>query len=235
MDASYISVTGLKAAEDAMTVASDNLANIKTKGYKTREVGFSSLMNGGVAADQSRVLFDSGEMSKTGDAYDVSVSGNGFIELTDGRGNTYLSKGGRVELDSAGYMKLHGLYLAAPVSIGSSDAAFSINTAGEVYVDTNGKAMLAGKIDLVRVNNLDQLAEVRSGIYGPSGGVAIETEALRDDAKVSLLQGTAEESNVDMTKELLDIMAAQKMYQSNSKMIGVQTQVDQWLNELLDV
>ena len=89
-----IPLSGLHAASDALSVISNNLANLNTVGYKESQASFRDLFyqafgtNGandpiqvgeGVATDSVTPIFTSGNLESTGVATDAAITGNGFF------------------------------------------------------------------------------------------------------------------------------------------------------------
>ncbi len=113
-------------------------------------------------------------------------------------------------------------------------ASISIDANGTMQANyTNGQQMAAGMIVLANFNNLQGLQ--------PTGGRAwIETSASGQPILgqpgtngLAVLKGQAlEESNVDMSQELVNMIIAQRTYQANAQTIKTQDQVLQTLMQI---
>ncbi|OCX65285.1 flagellar biosynthesis protein FlgE [Thioclava sp. SK-1] len=84
-------VAGLAANSVKLSAISDNIANSSTYGYKRANTEFDSLVisqtkgsysAGGVIANTSRLVSDSGTLVSSSNALDLAVSGRGFLPVT---------------------------------------------------------------------------------------------------------------------------------------------------------
>lgn len=114
--ASFIpSVTGMNAMSQAQQSVSENIANMRTTGYKQNETLFQTLLGSsgrsvgsksglsssrvsitGVNAYNRTNVDIEGPVQATGNKLDVAISGNSnaFFTLSDGYGNIYYSRAG---------------------------------------------------------------------------------------------------------------------------------------------
>lgn len=113
-------VAGLSAQSEAISVISDNLANVNTTGYKASSALFNQLVTtagvSGVAFNsggvQTEVLSNQnvqGSLSATDNATDLALSGNGFFVLATDRNITsdtsfFYSRDGAFREDSRGFL-----------------------------------------------------------------------------------------------------------------------------------
>ena len=147
------SVSGLSAQASKLSTVGDNIANAGTVGYKKASVEFSSLVlhshggkysPGGVETDIRHGISQQGALSFTSSQTDLAVSGDGFFVVTDGEGQSQLTRAGAFvlngesELINASGFKLMG-YSAAN---GTAQAAIN-GTAGLEAVSLNGLALTA--------------------------------------------------------------------------------------------
>lgn len=111
-----ISISGIDAASSDLDVASNNIANANTTGFKsgTAEFGdvFTQNEGGGVAStaigsgvqlesvDQN---FSQGNITSTGSALDLALNGTGFFTLSD-NGSLVYTRAGAFTQDNDGYV-----------------------------------------------------------------------------------------------------------------------------------
>lgn len=89
-------VAGLDANSQALSIASSNIANVNTVGYKTSQANFSTLLASamgndgteGVVATASQNVVQQGLLTSTGLATDLAISGNGFFVVSPNPGTT---------------------------------------------------------------------------------------------------------------------------------------------------
>ncbi len=111
----FPSVTGLNAQSEAMSVVSENIANIRTVGYKSADALFQTMLGQqpatrnnatGLGASNTDVhgvnsyvrynILQQGTITSTGNNYDVAINGsNAFFVLNDEYGDTYYSRAGQ--------------------------------------------------------------------------------------------------------------------------------------------
>lgn len=110
-------------------------------------------------------------------------------------------------------------------------AGMSIAADGAIVANyTNGKTQSMGYIALADFNNLQGLQPVGGNAWvetGASGGPVVGRPGTNG---LATLKGQAvEESNVDMSQELVNMIIAQRTYQANAQTIKTQDQVLQTL------
>jgi flagellar hook protein FlgE len=89
---------------------------------------------------------------------------------------------------------------------------------------TNGEVQTLGKVALAIFANPQGLKQIGDASYvsTPGSGVAITGEAGRNGIG-SILSGSLERSNVDLTIELVGLIAAQRNFQANAKAMETDT------------
>jgi flagellar hook protein FlgE len=95
---------------------------------------------------------------------------------------------------------------------------------------SNGQKQVVGTIALANFPNENGLIPVSatSWVDSPASGTAL-LSAPGTGAAGKLSAGSLEQSNVDMTAELVNLMSAQRNYQANTKVISTESQVIQAL------
>ena len=98
---------------------------------------------------------------------------------------------------------------------------------------TNGRTRTLGQLVIANFQAPDQLGRVGSTLYTEqpsSGSATIGTPATAD--RGSITSGTLEQSNVDISSEFVRMIAAQRNYEANSKVL---TTADSLLSELMQM
>jgi flagellar hook protein FlgE len=106
--------------------------------------------------------------------------------------------------------------------------AISIDTSGVVQgTYSNGKSIAAGQIQLATFTNVQGLAPIGGNYWRetPSSGAPSAKGVPSSGNLGALRAGALEDSNVDLTKELVNMMSAQRAYQANAQTIKTQDQV----------
>jgi len=95
---------------------------------------------------------------------------------------------------------------------------------------SNGQAMPAGMIELATFRNPQGLTAMGGNVWRYSFASGDPIRNRPGEGNLGVLQsGALEESNVDLTGELVNMMMAQRIYQANSQTIKTQDQVMQTL------
>lgn len=99
---------------------------------------------------------------------------------------------------------------------------------------SNGKQLAAGQIQLVTFTNVQGLAPIGSNYWmrTPSSGDPSSKGPPGTGNLGAVRSGALEDSNVDLTSELVNMMTAQRAYQANAQTIKTQDQVMQTLVNL---
>jgi len=104
-------------------------------------------------------------------------------------------------------------------------------TVNGVY--TNGQTIAAGRLAIAKFQSNDGLARAGGNVWAAtrdSGEAAIGV--VGEGGRASLVAGSLEQSNVDVTQQFVDLISHQRAFQANSKTI---TTADQMLQELMTI
>lgn len=108
-----IALTGLDAANQELSVTSNNLANVATTGFKGSRAEFGDLfastqagvsataVGNGVAVTEMAQQFTQGNVQTTGNNLDLAISGNGFFTLSQ-KGALAYTRDGQFQTDQNG-------------------------------------------------------------------------------------------------------------------------------------
>jgi len=142
-----IALTGLNAANEDLSVTSNNLANSATVGFKGSRTEFADLFSSGqqgvaatsvgngVAVSEVAQQFTQGNIETTGNTLDLALSGNGFFVLSDNGALKY-TRDGEFQLNSAGDIvnsQGHALQAYPPLANG----AFNTGGLANISLNTN--------------------------------------------------------------------------------------------------
>jgi len=247
MRALYIASTGMLAQERNVEVTSNNIANMRTTGFKKSRAEFQDLLyqdlrrtgsttsaagttvpvgvqigSGTRLAATARVM-SQGSVENTGKELDVAIRGEGFfqIQLPDGR--TGYTRDGSFEINNVGQMVTIDGYSVMPgITFPDDTRSITINREGEVQVSTGNSTDIQtlGQLNLVRFVNKAGLDAIGDNLYletGASGAAQVSTPG--DAGYGTLLQNHLEMANVNSVAEISDLIAAQRAYEMNSRVI----------------
>lgn len=248
MKSLQIAATGMMAQERNVEVISHNMANMRTTGYKRMRAEFQDLLYqdlrrvgsqssdagtivptglqigyGVKTAATSRVM-SQGSLQSTEKELDVAIRGEGFFVVNLPTGQTAYSRDGAFELDPNGtIVTLDGYTIAPGITIPQNARSITINSEGtvEVIVGNATQPTVLGQLQLARFVNKGGLQAMGDNLYletAASGPAQIGT--ANAEGYGSLLQKFLENANVNSVEELSDLIAAQRAYEMNAKIIS---------------
>ncbi len=255
MRALYTAATGMAAQELNVQVISNNIANMRTTGYKKQRAAFQDLIYdhqrrvGAQASDQGTIMpvgidigggvktvgtprsMTQGTLAQTGNDLDIAIRGEGFfkIQMTDGtfaytRDGTFTTDGtGRV-------VNAQGNLLQPTITIPQNSSGITINAQGQVSVTLPGSTTptTVGQIGLTRFINKAGLQPVGDNLFTDTPASGPPQDGLANaDGFGDMQQGNLEQSNVEVVSEVSDLIAAQRAYEMNSKVVSAADQMMQ--------
>jgi len=253
MRALKIAATGMAAQQMRVETISNNLANMSTNGYNARRAEFADLhyqqmaRAGAINASDGTVLptgiqlglgvrpaaisihLAQGALSATGGDLDVAIDGKGYLEVTLPSGQTAYTRDGALQRTAEGVIVTADGYPVSPEVVIPTDArSISINGEGEVfaYFTDTEVGQLLGQLSLSGFTNPKGLEALGSNLFvetEASGPALVSTAG--EDGLGRLRQGYVEDSSVDAVREITELIAAQRGYEMNAKVISAADQM----------
>ncbi|KKL36780.1 flagellar hook protein FlgE [Burkholderia contaminans FFH2055] len=111
---------------------------------------------------------------------------------------------------------------------------YTIGTDGKLTGNySNGQTAVLGQIALANFNNPNGLVNLGGNQYAESSASGVPQISAPGSTNHGTLQGSAlENSNVDLTSQLVNLITAQRNYQANAQTIKTQQAVDQTIINL---
>lgn len=237
----YTAVSGLITQEARQDVISNNLANANTVGYKRDNLiakkfddvmiqNYDKVVNGenvknvigslsmGSKIDETYTSYDEGVIEATGKETDFAIQGRGFFAVARDNGiseNTYYTRDGHFHINGMGYL-VNGTgdkVLGKNLKTGALEPIYVGN--GKIKCDESGNMSIndipSYKLYTADFNDYNFLKKVEDNLY--IGENPTET----DNNKVQ--QECLEKSNVDVMKEMADMMMTIRTFESNQKVV----------------
>lgn len=256
----YTAASGMTAQQVNLDNIANNLSNSSTAGFQARRVQFSDLlyqneiMPGAAATQQTTVaaglqvglgtrpgateiIQTQGAFTTTNNTFDIAIQGAGFFQVQLPNGTIGYTRAGSFHPDSQGQLVTADGNPVQPtitippdaltVTVGS-DGTVSVTQPGQTQasqVGTIQTAMFVNPGGLNSVGNNIYLATTASGdpILGTPGGT---------DGLGTLQQGMLEQSNVSVVDQFVQMILAQRSYESNSRVVRAADDMLQQLNQL---
>ncbi|HEY1628601.1 MAG TPA: flagellar hook basal-body protein [Tepidisphaeraceae bacterium] len=236
----YLSATGVLTNSHRQDVIANNLANAQTVGFKRNlallqqrateaqssgEFDKSDPMlesiGGGLLLAPTSVDRTEGALEMTHSNLDVAIHGSGYFTVQDGN-QTMLTRNGQFMTDRDGTLMLadgsgHQVLNADGKQIQLKDVPES-----QVNIDKDGTISANGQI----VDRLGLVDVPNETLLTQRGGTLLSYPNMKDLAPASgtLQSGFVEQSNVDPTIELTQLIDAQRQLEANANMIRMQDQ-----------
>ncbi len=251
--------TGMAAQQRRVEVISNNLANVNTTAYKRSRAHFEDLLyqtvqgpgiggagygttnpvqvgRGTRLAAVQRVQ-GQGPLENTGRPLDLAVEGDGFFQVRLPNGDTAYTRDGSFSISADGLLVTHSGYEVVPGIVVPEDAtALGISATGVVTAQMASAADVVelGRIELARFANPPGLEAMGQNLYAetPASGTPMFGYA-QDEGYGRVLQGHLEASNVEIVTEMVDMIAALRAYEINSKAVKVSEQMSETANAMV--
>ena len=245
-------LSGLRASRAEIEATSNNVANVSTVGYKRSEVEFESLLSG-TKVSGVRSSFAQGSITETGKPLDVAITGSGFFSIRSkiDAELEYYTRAGAFELDNENYLVNSGGQFvmgyasvngAMPTPLGDltglqlldskaspnlSIDAVQISSVGKVTaLYSNGTEKIVGQIALTSFKETSRLQSVGASQYVKTDRSGPPVTGLSGtNSTGSMLAGSIEGSNVDISEELIELITAQRNYQAAAKVLETSSEI----------
>jgi flagellar basal-body rod protein FlgG len=255
MRALYTAATGMAAQELNVQVISNNIANVRTTGYKKQRAQFQDLLYehvqrvGAQASDQGTVLpvgidigggvktvgtprlMTQGTQTPTGGDLDIAIRGEGYFKIQMPDGTYTYTRDGSFTTDGTGrVVNAQGNPLQPTITIPQNASQLNINPQGQVSVILPGSTTptVVGQIGLTRFINKAGLQSIGDNLFVDTPASGPPQDGLANaDGFGDMQQGNLEASNVEVVSEISDLIAAQRAYEMNSKVISAADQMMQ--------
>lgn len=248
MKALQIAATGMMAQELNVEVISNNIANMRTTGFKRQRADFQDLLyqnlrrtgaatselgtmvpsgiqlGVGVKAAATPRVMSQGNLLTTEKELDVAIRGEGFfrVQLPDGR--TAFTRDGSFERDATGQIVTVDGYVIEPgIVIPENARAVAINAEGivQAFVGADNAPVDLGQFDLARFVNPAGLQAIGDNLFLETPASGPEQVAPPGaEGFGTLLQAYLEQANVNPVSEISDLIAAQRAYEMNARVIS---------------
>ncbi|MGI9406992.1 MAG: flagellar basal-body rod protein FlgG, partial [Hyphomicrobiaceae bacterium] len=178
----------------------------------------------GVKTGATSRVMSQGSLANTDKELDVAIRGEGFFEISLPSGQTAYSRDGSFELDADGRLvTLDGYEVQPGITIPDNARSITINRQGTVQVvtDTNATPQDVGQLQLTRFVNKSGLQAIGDNLFleTPSSGSPTQGTPGQDGLG-DILQKFLEAANVNAVSELSDLIAAQRAYEMNARVIS---------------
>ncbi|MCB2184842.1 MAG: flagellar basal-body rod protein FlgG [Deltaproteobacteria bacterium] len=253
----YTAATGMLAQQLNMDVISNNLANVNTTGFKKSRADFEDLMyqtlrqagaqqaSGqmiptgmqvglGVKPVAIQKFFTQGDYQNTENELDLAIEGRGFFRVLKADEEVY-TRSGAFKLDNnRNIVDSNGYVLQPQLTVPEDAVSVVVDPSGVVTsLAGDGTATELGQITLVTFANDAGLHAIGKNLFRPTPASGAPVEGNPGVGEYgTIAAGFLEMSNVAVVDEMVNMIVAQRAYESNSKAIQTSDQMLQLANQL---
>ncbi|TPH17129.1 flagellar basal-body rod protein FlgF [Litorilituus lipolyticus] len=239
----YIAMSGAKQNMHALSINANNLANAKTTGFKADLAQARAMQAYGEGlptrvfsmTERASQNFDSGSMLTTGRSLDIAIEGDGFIAVQAGNGQEAYTRSGHLRVTEQGTLETNSGEMVlgenGPIQLPLPVNNIQISRDGTIMVQPEGAPSNvqeeAGRIKLVNTD-VRLVEKGNDGLFRAKNG-----QALVADINVKVLGGTLESSNVNPINEMTEMIALQRQFEMQLKMMKTAEEIDSSASALL--
>jgi flagellar basal-body rod protein FlgG len=247
MQALFIASTGMAAQEQNVNVISNNIANMRTTGYKRQRAEFQDLLyqeyrragsttsdsgtqvpvgievGSGVRIAATPRVMSQGSVVASDKELDMAVQGEGYfmINLPDGR--TAYTRDGSFERDGTGKLTTVDGYEVQPgITIPDNANSVTISPDGivsAVLANASTPTQL-GQLQLARFVNKGGLESIGNNMFTETAASGpAQVGVPNGDGMGNIMQSYLEQANVNAVTEIADLIAAQRAYEMNARVV----------------
>ncbi len=255
----FTAATGMEAQQLRMDVISNNLANASTTAFKRTRPEFEDMLaetirgaatpppSGGATPAPIEVglgvrtgattrSMSQGDATITNNPLDLAIEGAGYFRVQRPNGDLVYTRAGNFRVDATGrIVTQHGEPLEPGITVPSDTVSLTIKPDGTVQATVAGRQQPTelGQIELYTFANPAGLSSLGYNLFGQNvaSGDAVRAKAGEQGAG-TIAQGQLESSNVKAVEEMIDMIACQRAYEMQSKVIQSADQMLQRLTNL---
>jgi flagellar basal-body rod protein FlgG len=254
----WIAKTGMDAQQMNLDVISNNLANSSTTAYKKvqplfQDLLYTTIRSSGSAANAQNLLptglqigagsaitstertNTQGTLVQTGNQLDIAIQGNGFFQIQLADGTTAYTRAGQFSRSATGQIVTSSGNVVSPgLTIPISATTITISTGGIVSAaDQAGAVTQVGQLSMANFINPAGLVALGGGNYIPSPSSGNATNGLPGLNGLGVMnQYYIEQSNVNVAEELVNLIAAQRAYEINTRAVTASDQILQRVSNM---
>jgi flagellar basal-body rod protein FlgG len=251
----------MAAMDLQVQVIAGNIANMSTTGFKSQRAEFQDLIYehvqriGAQASDQGNILpvgielgsgvktvgtprlMTQGTLAQTGNTLDVAIQGNGWFKIQMPDGTYNYTRDGSFQMDATGrIVTAEGNVVQPTITIPVNSTGLTINQQGQVSVTlpNSTTSSILGQFTISTFANDAGMQANGNNLFSatPASGTPQDGLAGTNSAG-TLLQGSLEQSNVEAVTEISNLIAAQRAYEMNSKVITAADEMLQTTSQLM--
>ncbi|EPE37964.1 flagellar basal-body rod protein flgF [Candidatus Photodesmus katoptron] len=239
----FLGMNGAKQTMQAMKVSANNLANVSTTAFRAdlAQARAMPAYGNGVPSrvfsmtERSGQNFSKGSMVTTGYDLDIMIQGNGWISVIDESGHEGLTRNGNFIINQDGLLTNSSGHLVlgdsdAPIALPIPVSKVEISNDGSISVILKGAPANSietiNRIKLVNLNQESLFKDFNGLLRLKERERGNEISMYQSDESVKLLSGSLEGSNVNAIEEMTNLIALQRQFETQIKIMSTAEDMD---------
>ncbi|MEG1256038.1 flagellar hook-basal body complex protein [Clostridium sp.] len=256
----YTNSSAMQAQQNKLDIISNNITNSQTTGYKKLSSSFQDLyvssldklgipiskdadsnlyIGTGVKSTEAVRIRTQGSLTNTKLTTDLAIDGQGLFKVYKADGSVGYTRNGNFKVDALGtlvdgngyrlsILDANGRELNTPEGpINFGKDSFSVDAGGAVSLENNGSTIKIGEIKTYKTVGDEDFISVGENLFAPKDGATVIETMDRD-----IYQGYLENSNVDISTEMTDMIVTQRAFQLSSSALKTADDMWQMINNL---
>jgi flagellar basal-body rod protein FlgF len=231
----YTAYSGLRSRMAAQAAIANNMANASTLGFRADKIGFEQLaLKGG--AHEARALTagevidadrKNGAVISTGRDLDIAMEGDAWMAVQAADGEEAYTRRGDLSISPSGVLQTGDGF---PVIGGSGP--ITIPPASKVTVGPDGSILVVppgGELDKPQVVDKLKLVDTKGSetVKGTDNLLRVKDGgALPENLDAKVMAGKLEQSNVNITDTLVQMIENQRSYEVQAKLLASAKDMD---------
>ncbi len=255
----WTAASGMNSTQQYFDTIANNLANVNTVGYRRVRAEFEDLLYshqklaGTPATDEtlrpldvsighgSRVsatqrMFHQGIIKASENPVDMAIQGEGFFRVELSNGEYAYTRNGAFKVDANKQLvTAQGFRLSPEIILPGNinlETDLTITRDGKVNVRIDNDVTEVGQIELFRFVNPAGLEAMGENVFQETAASGEAIQGSPEEGMGSLHQRFLEYSNVNMAREMVNMIVANRAYEFNSR--AIQTS-DSMLNTAINI
>jgi flagellar basal-body rod protein FlgF len=232
----YTALSGLRSQMQAQASIANNIANASTIGYRADRVTFDRMVLGGSALDTRTMASEeindadrkAGTIIQTGRPLDMAVTTDSWIAVQGTDGTEAYTRRGDLNVAASGVLETGDGFpvmgSGGPITV-PPHSSIRISGDGTVSIVPEGgdpnQPQVIDQIKLVSTQGSQTVKGLDNNIHVKGGGV------LPQDLNAQVESGSLEQSNVNLTQALVDMIENQRSYEVQANLLKEAKSMDE--------
>lgn len=224
----YTAMSGLRSQMAAQSTIANNIANASTIGFRAERVSFDRLVLQGSGLETRRLAaeevrdFDrrAGTIVQTARPLDVAVTSDSWIAVQAADGQEAYTRRGDLSVAASGVLETGDGFpvmgSGGPITVPPHQSIAIADDGTVSIVPPGGDPTQPQVVDKIKLASLEgsQAAKGLDNLLHVKGG-----GVLPEDLDARLQAGTLEQSNVNLTQALVDMIENQRSYEVQASLL----------------